>query len=447
MDDINPFARLLVSFEPGMFYGRVLDVRTILLGVSSDEPRSFALHGVRTIGKTTLLKFLAHDLGAREQYRNALVHYGVGNDRALKCVYINTYKLDGSAVLRTIYDELVRLQIIQPADEAITPDDAGQRLLKETLLVQLRAKYYTGKERLVICLDHFDNAFSTLQLADDAFLRSLTNYHAFVLATERRLAELREDANYVSPLVNVLSPRTIGLLTRTEADDLVQKPAAAEGLAFSREEAQFLVEVGGRQPYLLATLCDHYITMRDENPDLSRLLLIEARVRQQVLAHMEASAAVEELFKFFWSLLDDEKETLFKIAICQEVDLEREKAAINSLLQKSLIYDNLDERRYCVFAELFRSYVRRSHRTGITHVADSLPPLDRRLFEYLLERPNRLCTIEELFAEVWGGASTNKRPLEAAIHRIRARIQDLDAGWDYIQNVRGQGYQYVPKPV
>ncbi|MBV9786671.1 MAG: response regulator transcription factor, partial [Chloroflexi bacterium] len=35
---------------------------------------------------------------------------------------------------------------------------------------------------------------------------------------------------------------------------------------------------------------------------------------------------------------------------------------------------------------------------------------------------------------------------EAAIHRIRNKIQDLDPAWDYIQNVRGQGYQYVPKP-
>jgi hypothetical protein len=452
MAEINPFARLLVSFEPQMFIGRALDVRTILLGVSSDEPRSFALHGVRTIGKTTLLKFLAHEHGARDRYRSTLVHYGVGGDRTLKCVYINTYQLDGSAVLRAIYDELLRLGLIRPADEDLSADNAEQTLLKETLLTQLRAKYYNAKERLVICLDHFDKAFSSLKLADDAFLRSLTNYQSFVFATEQRLAELRRDSNYVSPLVNVLSPRTIGLLTETEAFELVEKPAAKAAAPFSREEAQFLVALGGRQPYLLATLCDQYFAMRSENPELSGLLP-ELRTRQHVLAQVEASAPVEELFKFFWGLLTDgqetssrEQETLFRIATGQEVNLDRDKVAINRLLQLALIYDNLEAGRYCVFAELFGNYVRRSLGTGIAQLGESLAPLDRRLFEYLLERPNQVCSIEELFNEVWGSASTNKRPLEAAIHRIRSKIQEFDAGWDYIQNVRGQGYQYVPKP-
>jgi hypothetical protein len=452
MAEINPFARLLVSFEPQMFIGRALDVRTILLGVSSDEPRSFALHGVRTIGKTTLLKFLAHEQGAKERYRSTLVHYGIGGDRTLKCVYINTYQLDGSAVLRAIYDELLRLSLIRPADEDLAADSAEQTLLKETLLTQLRAKYYNAKERLVICLDHFDKAFSSLKLPDDAFLRSLTNYQSFVFATEQRLAELRRDSNYVSPLVNVLSPRSIGLLTQPEAFELVEKPAARAGAPFSREEAQFLVATGGRQPYLLATLCDQYFAMRAENPELSKLLL-EPRARQHLLAQIEASAPVEELFKFFWSLLDDgqetssrEQETLFKIAAGQEVDLDRDKVAINRLLQLALIYDNLESGRYCVFAELFGNYVRRSLGTGIAQLGESLAPLDRRLFEYLLERPNQVCSIEELFSAVWSSAATNKRPLEAAIHRIRSKIQEFDAGWDYIQNVRGQGYQYVPKP-
>ncbi|HEY0738288.1 MAG TPA: winged helix-turn-helix domain-containing protein [Herpetosiphonaceae bacterium] len=453
MSEINPFARLLVSFEPQMFIGRALDVRTILLGVSSDEPRSFALHGVRTIGKTTLLKFLAHDRGARERYRSTLVHYGVGGDRTLRCVYVNTYQLDGGAVLRAIYDELLRLDLIRPADADLAADDAEQALLKETLLTQLRAKYYNAKERLVICLDHFDKPFSSLKLSDDAFLRSLTNYQSFVIVTERRLAELRRDANYVSPLVNVLSPRTIGLLTQTEAYELAEKPATRAGAPFSREEAQFLVELGGRQPYLLATLCDQYFDMRDENPELSGLLA-EQRARQHVLAQVEASAPVEELFKFFWSLLDDEynpagkeKETLLKIATGQEIDMDRDKVAVNRLLQLALIYDNLEAGRYAVFGELFRSYVRRHlGATSIAQIAESLPPLDRRLFEYLLARPNQICPIEELFSEVWGSSAVNKRPLEAAIHRIRNRIQDLDPAWDYIQNVRGQGYQYVPKP-
>ena len=76
-----------------------------------------------------------------------------------------------------------------------------------------------------------------------------------------------------------------------------------------------------------------------------------------------------------------------------------------------------------------------------------LSPLDGRLFAYLQARPNETCTFRQLLAEFWEGAEpSNKRGLEAAVHRIRTVIQDtVDTDWDYIQNVRGVGYKYVPK--
>jgi DNA-binding response OmpR family regulator len=60
-----------------------------------------------------------------------------------------------------------------------------------------------------------------------------------------------------------------------------------------------------------------------------------------------------------------------------------------------------------------------------------------------------VCTFEELLAEIWGTADipAHKRKLEAAIHRVRTRIQEVDgSGWKYIENVRGKGYRYVPRP-
>ena len=98
-----------------------------------------------------------------------------------------------------------------------------------------------------------------------------------------------------------------------------------------------------------------------------------------------------------------------------------------------------------MFSRLFREFVRSTASAGL--VLPDLSPLDGRLFEYLQARPNETCTFVELLSRVLGGRRPkNKRGLEAAIHRIRTNIHDtVDPDWDYIQNVRGVGYKYVPK--
>jgi len=119
-----------------------------------------------------------------------------------------------------------------------------------------------------------------------------------------------------------------------------------------------------------------------------------------------------------------------------------------------LIYYDVGERCYRVFSELFRRFVlyeyQATQQPGICamgEVTDGLAPLDKKLFDYLKTRPNVICTFEELLQEVWGEPNASKRGLEAAIHRIRNRIKQLDnTGWEYIRNVRGLGYEYRPLP-
>ena len=80
-------------------------------------------------------------------------------------------------------------------------------------------------------------------------------------------------------------------------------------------------------------------------------------------------------------------------------------------------------------------------------IMETLAPLDARLFNYLQTRPNQVCTFEELFKAVWNDINTPKQTLEAAIHRLRKKIAVVEeSNWEYIQNVRGKGYQYIPKP-
>ncbi len=454
----NPFSSMLVTFDPRNFFGRRLHVKQILQGVSSAEPRSFAVHGIKTIGKTSLLKYLCAPEGARAKYKDALVKYGPGRSGELEIRCFDFYAVEGEAVLPTLYEELMSVEQVRRTvatfpfpeveSEAIQPQEARGKLR------QLFHALQDQRVRLVICLDHFDRAFQSMEYDDDVFLRNLTGFHSFIIATERSLPELRRDPRRTSPLLNVLIPRNLGLLTEEEARELIRIPAEEASAPFQEAEVTFLLEAAGRQPYLLTIACEFLFDLRIQYPRLDELLPDNERVQRQVVMQMEALPAVTELFSLFWERLDErEQETLLKIATDEPVDSEKEQPVLNSLRQKALIYESLEDGKPHAFSGLFRRYVRRQRqilpRWRIEEVAESLAPLDRRLFEYLVARPNQVCTFKELLTEIWGTADipAHKRKLEAAIHRVRTRIQEVDgSGWRYIENVRGKGYRYVPRP-
>ncbi|NCC37121.1 MAG: winged helix family transcriptional regulator, partial [Chloroflexia bacterium] len=81
----------------------------------------------------------------------------------------------------------------------------------------------------------------------------------------------------------------------------------------------------------------------------------------------------------------------------------------------------------------------------LAYLEHELTPIDRKLWNYLQQHPDQICTREELLEHVWGAEETSARGLEAAIYRIRAKLHEVGVGnWEYIQTSRGQGYKFVP---
>lgn len=451
----NPFSQLLVAFVPDRFFGRRADIEPILYGVSASEPRSFAIHGLKTIGKTTLLKYLGEPRGALTKYAPLLIEYGPGRTNELAFRYIDFYNIENNAVLPKLYKELVEAKEIREIldSDFVTPleTDADKSTTKAALQKVLQA-LRNENVRLVICLDHFDKAFRSMAYEDDVFLRNLTKDHAFIIASEKSLSELRQDPFKTSPLINVLIPRNIGLLTETEARELIETPAQQIECPFAAVEADFLLQMAGRQPYLLTISCEFLFNLRAQHPAMTTLLANDESVRQQIMLQLEALPIVTELFLFSWNQLQEyERNTLAKVAGGDPLDREKDHLALKSLSQKALIDENLQPGKYRIFSELFCNYVRQQRQPrrtgGVEEIASDLTPLDRKLFEYFLAHPNQVCTFEELLTNVWGDPTLSKRGLEAAIHRLRTKMQDVEmTDWDYIQNVRGKGYQYTPKP-
>lgn len=452
----NPFAQMLVARQPEQFFGRRADLEPILQGVSGREPRSFSIQGVKTIGKTSLLNYVCNPLGALANYAYVLGEYGSrGSGMELEFCFFDFYTVSGEGVLATLYAGLLQSEKLRqyasgmPAAEQLAREKKAE--IRKALLGLCR-ELKEKRLRVVICLDNFDKAFQSLEYEDDIFLRSLTYDQAFILATEKSLAELRQDPRRTSPLVNILFQRNIGLLSEQEARQLLTVPTEGTQAAFTPNEVDFLLRVAGRQPYLLTIGAEFLYNLHLQYPNLQEIIPKGSPAWEQVKSQMGALPAVTEICTLFWNYLSaEERQALSFMARSGERNPEATRPALGSLRQKALVDVDLQTGRFTLFSELFKEFVLQKEqpvrRQGIQEIIEDLSSLDRRLMEYLLAHPNQVCTFEDLLSAVWDDPQASKRALEAAVHRIRTRIQDIEgAGWEYIKNVRRKGYMYTPRP-
>lgn len=74
-----------------------------------------------------------------------------------------------------------------------------------------------------------------------------------------------------------------------------------------------------------------------------------------------------------------------------------------------------------------------------------LPPTELRLLLELSAAPGRVFSREQLLTSVWEHDFLgDSRLVDAAVGRLRAKLEDLPAKPRYIQTVRGFGYRFGP---
>ncbi|NEB41800.1 response regulator transcription factor [Streptomyces sp. SID14515] len=88
-------------------------------------------------------------------------------------------------------------------------------------------------------------------------------------------------------------------------------------------------------------------------------------------------------------------------------------------------------------------------RAGLTvakhGTAIALPPTELRVLLELSAAPGRVLTREQLLASVWDHTFLgDSRLVDAAVGRLRAKIEDVPARPRYVQTVRGFGYRFGP---
>jgi hypothetical protein len=472
MTSQNPYTSMLVKFNADCFYGRADEIISILGVITGTHSSGHAIYGIRTIGKTTLLRYLKAPTGALQKYADYVSPaYRPGGGKHLLFVYHNfhSYSKDDGSIFHVMLNELADELFDDPriGDQVevpyFAPEEERGTVLEglRKVLATLSTDWHT---RIVFFLDDFDMPLTKniIDADDDNLLRTLSDSAALIISTEEPISILRPDMQESSPLLGILRPEVIDLLKVQEARELINDPLGGLPMSFSEAEQKFLIEVGGRQPFTLTAACELYYNMRQEYPDLGEMLHDSSNrttLQIQFVSRLVGLPHVHKILQMTWEKLKDtEKQALQQMANGLNTTVNGSRNTIaGRLTNKSLVYLDLRHGIYCIFSEVFAYFVRQVTSSDIEgptihinkhekntqppeKVVNNLSPIDRSVLEYLTAHANQTCTFDELLDAVWEEEEEkSKRALEASVYRLRRSIGNYGA----IKNVRGKGYKFT----
>lgn len=463
---INPYTSILLTYNSHSFYGRESEVINILQVVTAPEPNGHAIYGLRTMGKTTLFRYLKDPNGAQSRYESYMhPDYQIGGSKRLMFVYIDfhTFRADDvvfremlSHLLDTLQDSApdVQLYIRRPGAEE------SKQALCDILKDALNELQGVGI-RAVFLFDDFDAALEHIKVEDDRLLRSITDFAPLIIATEKPISELRPDIGNDSPLLGILRPQGVQLLSESAARRLIMEPAQATGQSLNADEVEFLLEIGGTQPFVLIATCEAYYNLRLEHQDVVNVLTKPDErelFRRRFILRLAQAPHMDTVFRVIWKKISPEEQAALVRLTQGTPALDNDPlgrgGVIGRLENKGLVVPDiygLGQPR--IFSPVFEEFVRRDAQAGdgatltatpspALHISgEKLTPIDRAVLNYLLAHVNQTCTFEEIIGAVWQDedALKYKRGLEAAVYRLRNALGDHPA----IENVRGVGYKLV----
>jgi len=222
----NPFFFSGMVQRPEDFYGRQAELQRIFGLLGGAQPMSVSVVGARRIGKSSLLWYICQK----------------GQEKLGKEWRFGYVGLDGLGDLTV--PRLLRAMAAALKQPLSEDSYEGFSALVDGLLKQ--------GQHLVLCLDEFEAAG---QLGNDflGYLRGLisTNKVALVVATERPLEELSQEAVLTSPFYNVFARVDLGPMPEDEARELLTQRGT---MPFSPEEIAAILRKAGGHPFLLQQL-------------------------------------------------------------------------------------------------------------------------------------------------------------------------------------------------
>ncbi|MDQ4078279.1 MAG: winged helix-turn-helix domain-containing protein [Chloroflexota bacterium] len=457
MPSTNPYLNRLPVNHPSEFYGREQEVSWLLERILHVQPQCCAITGLRRIGKSSLLNFLAHPEGARERYAPFFQSAG----QRLLLVYADLSLLSPGAVdLADAANDVAATMMLGHILRALDRETRGQ--LPAELWRQIKAirassdrSWHGNLEalvdalevlededcRVVFLLDELD-VLETLPSRLAHALRALVMEHniGYVTASLHPLHELLLEGR-TSPLYNLFSTRSLALLEREEARALLVEPAHRVGVTWSGELTEDLLDVAGGHPDLVKMAASHLWDLLQERGSKPPV--------EEIVEALRVDA--NGLFTSLWDHLT-EKERWVVASLASGRRGQVEPPATRRLHQRALLIDTEGEPE--LFSPLFGEWVRAQSDSpgqmddlrleGRWIVVDGdrrqLTPTEAKLADILLKRRGQTVSREELQQEIWDHVKPDSKALDTTVQRLRDKIEEDRANPRWLVTVRGEGY-------
>ncbi len=358
---VNPFTYGNPITDPMRFYGRQHEVEQIFSRLRNPAFESSSIVGERRVGKTSLLRVMAHPDVVRAQGLDPDRYIFVYND--LLMVGESTTPLQlWLRLLRTI-----RRQIQDPDPEMndIIADMRASGVVDNYLLADFFDLLGDMGIHVVLLLDEFETITYNANFGPDFFggLRSLAIHHDLALITSSRLELIdlcHSDEVRTSPFFNIFANVNLRGLTPTEVEALLDGSLEGTGVEFTAGERQAVVEVGGYHPFFTQVAAHFLWDAHDDG-------LAEGERIPYMRRHFEVES--EPHFADYWQhSTDGERILLTALSLigaisrrgesCQvvvEQALDRFESVLNRLEKRALVLSV--EGRSVLFSPFFEDWV------------------------------------------------------------------------------------------
>lgn len=455
----NTFLSREPVWTDSRFYGRSGALAWLASQLGREIPQNCNIVGEPRIGKTSLL--------------HAVYRRQIGLPAGLTGIYAWVRLVEwadrGPAafwaqLLGRLREAAARTGVTLAGPPARLEDAAWQAYQAvEDLLEHLQTAQ--PRTRMIVLIDDFELLIPGITAQGLDWLRALATRFAPIFALVITSTDPLEQvcrplgAEQVSPLPNIFATHHLGLLTEEEAASLVQAAAEAEGQpALSPALVQLIRREAGRHPDLLKLGCSYLLQAQAEEGDV----LDPGELGEAVRSDFRYDAHARWLCDRLYARRTDEERAILAsvgsgVPTGDPILLRR--------LERKLGLVELREGQPVLFADACRYWIAR-HRSAASSAADEvrnapaspayhyqpelrevrlgeqtrrLTAVEDRLFQYLLSKPDQVCTPQELLEHVWGVGRTLS-VVEKTINRLRDKVEEDPGRPRVILSARGEGY-------
>ncbi|MBN1580055.1 MAG: protein kinase [Anaerolineae bacterium] len=315
---VSPFTYGNPITDPERFYGRHREIEQIFSRLRNPAFESSSIVGERRVGKTSLLRVIAHPDVVRAQGLDPETYIFVYNDLLMVSETTTPLQL-WIRLLRTI-----RRQIQEPNPELndIVAELRSSDVIDNYLLADFFDLLSDSGIHVVLLLDEFEKITYNTNFGPDFYggLRSLAIHHDLALITSSRLELVNlchSDQVRTSPFFNIFANINLRGLETEEVRTLITLPLQGMGFTFTEQEQLALIAYTGCHPFF-SQVAAHFLwhAYREGIPS------------EQRLTHMQHNACIEAEphFADYW-----------------QHSTESERIALTALALKGVINRDIDQ--------------------------------------------------------------------------------------------------------